>query len=65
MEVNGYLHIAEDFLPGEIVTYIYWIIGRSIPITCLFSRVEAGWNSSTVALRVVRGDGKGTQCPGV
>jgi hypothetical protein len=29
------------------------------------SRVEAGYNTSTVALRVVRGDGKGTQCPGV
>jgi hypothetical protein len=29
------------------------------------SRVEAGRNISTVALRVVRGDGKGTQCPGV
>jgi hypothetical protein len=24
--------------------------------------VEAGWNISTVALRVVRGEGKGTQC---
>jgi hypothetical protein len=29
------------------------------------SSVEAGQNSSTVALRVVRGDEKGTQCPGV
>jgi hypothetical protein len=28
-------------------------------------RVEAGSNNSTVALRVVNGDGKGTQCPGV
>jgi hypothetical protein len=27
--------------------------------------VEAGYNSSTVALPVIRGDGKGTQCPGV
>jgi hypothetical protein len=27
--------------------------------------VEAGQNTSTVALRVVRGDKKGTQCPGV
>jgi hypothetical protein len=26
------------------------------------SRVEAGPNTSTVALRVVGGDGKGTQC---
>jgi hypothetical protein len=32
---------------------------------CIFSpRVEAGWNSSAVALRVVRGDEKGTRCPG-
>jgi hypothetical protein len=31
----------------------------------LVCRVEAGWNASTVALRVVKGDGKGTQCPGV
>jgi hypothetical protein len=29
------------------------------------SRVEAGYNTSTVALQVVRGDKKGTQCPGV
>jgi hypothetical protein len=29
------------------------------------SRVEAGYNTFTVALRVVRGDGKGTQCLGV
>jgi hypothetical protein len=28
------------------------------------SRVEAGQNTSTVALRIVRGDKKGTQCPG-
>jgi hypothetical protein len=27
--------------------------------------VAAGYNTSTVVLRVVRGDGKGTQCPGV
>jgi hypothetical protein len=27
--------------------------------------VEAGYNTSTVALRVVRGDAKGTHCPGV
>jgi hypothetical protein len=27
--------------------------------------VEARENTSTVALLVVRGDGKGTQCPGV
>jgi hypothetical protein len=27
--------------------------------------VEVGYNTSTVALRVVRGDEKGTQCPGV
>jgi hypothetical protein len=26
--------------------------------------VEAGYNTSTVALRVVRGDERGTQCPG-
>jgi hypothetical protein len=26
---------------------------------------QAGWNTSTVALRIVRGDGKGTQCSGV
>jgi hypothetical protein len=30
-----------------------------------YSRVEAGYNTSTIALRVVRGDGKGTQCLGV
>jgi hypothetical protein len=29
------------------------------------ARVEAGSNTSTVALRVVGGDGKGTQCLGV
>jgi hypothetical protein len=29
------------------------------------SRVEAGSNNSTVTLRVVRGDEKGTQCLGV
>jgi hypothetical protein len=28
------------------------------------ARVEAGWNTSTVALRVVGGDEKGTQCLG-
>jgi hypothetical protein len=28
------------------------------------SRVEASQNTPTVALRVVRGDGKGTPCPG-
>jgi hypothetical protein len=28
------------------------------------SRARAGYNTSTVALRVVRGDGNGTQCPG-
>jgi hypothetical protein len=28
-------------------------------------RVEAGYNTSTAALRVLRGGGKGTQCPGV
>jgi hypothetical protein len=27
--------------------------------------VEAGWNTSAVAQRVVRGDEKGTHCPGV
>jgi hypothetical protein len=32
---------------------------------CPSSRVEAGQNTSTVALRVVRGDRKGTQCPRV
>jgi hypothetical protein len=34
-------------------------------VTINNSCVEAGWNTSTVALRVVRGDGKGTQFPGV
>jgi hypothetical protein len=29
------------------------------------SRVEAGPNTSTVALRAVGGDGRGTQCLGV
>jgi hypothetical protein len=29
------------------------------------SLVEAGWNISTVALRVVGGDEKGTQCLGM
>jgi hypothetical protein len=29
------------------------------------SRMEAGSNTSTVALRVVRGDENGTQCLGV
>jgi hypothetical protein len=29
------------------------------------TRVEAGYNTSTVALRVVRGDKMGTQCSGV
>jgi hypothetical protein len=29
------------------------------------SHVAAGWNTSTVALQVVRGGGKGTQCLGV
>jgi hypothetical protein len=29
------------------------------------ARVEVGWNTSTVALRVVGGDEKGTQCLGV
>jgi hypothetical protein len=29
------------------------------------ARVEAGSNTSTVALRIVGGDEKGTQCPGV
>jgi hypothetical protein len=28
-------------------------------------RVEAGWNTSTVALRVVGGDEKGIRCLGV
>jgi hypothetical protein len=28
----------------------------------LMSRVEAGWNTSTVALRVVEGDEKRTRC---
>jgi hypothetical protein len=29
----------------------------------LIARVEAGFSTSTVALRVVGGDEKGTQCP--
>jgi hypothetical protein len=29
------------------------------------THVQAGWNTSTVTLRVVRGDEKGTQCPEV
>jgi hypothetical protein len=28
-------------------------------------RVEAGYNTSTVALQVAEGDEKGTRCPGV
>jgi hypothetical protein len=28
-------------------------------------RVEAGWNTTTVALRVLQDDEKGTQCLGV
>jgi hypothetical protein len=39
-----------------------WQTGEIFNLT---SRVEAGQNTSTVALRVVRGDKKGTQCPGV
>jgi hypothetical protein len=31
----------------------------------LFLRVEAGWNTSTLVLRVAEDDGKGTQCLGV
>jgi hypothetical protein len=31
----------------------------------IFSHVEAGSNTSTVALRVAEGDEKGTQCLGV
>jgi hypothetical protein len=31
----------------------------------IVTRVEASWNTSIAALRVVRGDRKGTQCPGV
>jgi hypothetical protein len=34
-------------------------------MTVRVSRVEAGSNTSTVALRVVGGDGKGTQCLGL
>jgi hypothetical protein len=34
-------------------------------INLLVFHVEAGSNTSTVALRVPGGDGKGTQCPGV
>jgi hypothetical protein len=33
--------------------------------TGLYSRVEAGSNTSTVALQVVGGDEKGTKCLGV
>jgi hypothetical protein len=40
-----------------LIFNIHWI--------AIMSRVEAGRNTSTVALRVARGDGKGTQCPGV
>jgi hypothetical protein len=29
------------------------------------SRLEVGQNTSTIALRVLRGHGEGTQCPGV
>jgi hypothetical protein len=29
------------------------------------SHVEAGWNTSTIALRVVEGDEKGTHCLGL
>jgi hypothetical protein len=31
----------------------------------ILPRVEAGYNTSTVALRVVEGDEKGTRCLGV
>jgi hypothetical protein len=49
-------------------------VGRNITLTLTLTltpvsqsvpRVEAGSNTSTVALRVVRGDEKGTQCLGV
>jgi hypothetical protein len=33
-------------------------------VACTLPRVEAGSNTSTVALRVVGGDEKGTQCLG-
>jgi ribosomal protein S14 len=38
---------------------------RTVAITQIVARVEAGSNTSTVTLRVVRGDEKGTQCLGV
>jgi hypothetical protein len=31
----------------------------------VYSHVKEGQNISTLALRAVRGDGKGTQCPGI
>jgi hypothetical protein len=47
---------------------VYVVLGLVYPVVCWCwcpARVEAGSNTSTVALRVVEGDENGTQCLGV
>jgi hypothetical protein len=47
------------------LSYCQFLKVDVMPHTYCDFHVEAGHNTSTVALRVVRGDGKGTQYPGV
>jgi hypothetical protein len=47
------LRVREEAISGELKHYTYW-----------YPRVEAGSNTSTVALRVVGEDEKRTQCLG-
>jgi hypothetical protein len=46
-------------------TYVGFKVFMAVTMNAFMTRVEAGYNTSTVALRVVRGDVKRTQCPGV
>jgi hypothetical protein len=57
---------------GKSLTQSTVNVGRFPQIICMHllfnvgsTRVEAGYNTSAVALRIVRGDKKGTQFPGV
>jgi hypothetical protein len=64
--IHGSLRVLNIFLRGEAKVFLKFYVTLSlvrIPIF-LVSGAEAGLNTSTVALRVVGGDKKRTQCLG-
>jgi hypothetical protein len=58
---TAYIPVTTTFRLSLVTVQYIAVYRHGFPVT----HVEEGYNTSTVALGVVRGDKKGTQCPGV